>query len=81
MFAFQFMIMLEPEDRGNLEFFGKRVRILREERGWSQSDLAAKAGLNTVSGIELGEADLEFDALMKLAKAFGMSVGELLQGV
>lgn len=48
---------------------------LREEHGWSKSELARRAGLNqaTVSAVEIGR-QIPYDIqLRKLAKALGVS--------
>jgi transcriptional regulator with XRE-family HTH domain len=54
------------------------VRRLRKERGWTQRDLAAKAGTTqyTISEIELGHRDPHPTTLRKLAQALDISVAE-----
>jgi transcriptional regulator with XRE-family HTH domain len=54
------------------------VRRLRKERGWTQRDLAGKAGTTqyTISEIELGHREPHPTTLRKLAQAFGVSVAE-----
>jgi transcriptional regulator with XRE-family HTH domain len=51
------------------------VRRLRKERGWTQRDLAAKAGTTqyTISEIELGHRDPHPTTLRKLAQALDIS--------
>jgi transcriptional regulator with XRE-family HTH domain len=58
----------------------KRVRFLRKERQWTQEQLGEKAGLTYkfVGQIERGEVSPTLDSLDKLAKAFGVTAGELL---
>lgn len=58
-------------ERAILREFGKRVRAAREERGWTQEDLAAEAGLDRtyVGGIERGERNLALLNVNKLAVA------------
>jgi len=53
--------------------FGKRIRQLRLAKGWSQEELAERAGLHStyVGGIERGERNLGLDNLLKLARALG----------
>jgi transcriptional regulator with XRE-family HTH domain len=57
-----------------------RVRGLRVARGWSQEGLAAVAGLhrNYIGHIERGEVNVGVGNLVKLARALGVSVGELV---
>ena len=57
---------------------GGRVRELRGERGISQEELAARAGLhrNYVGRVERGERDIGITALGRLAAAVGVSLAE-----
>lgn len=59
--------------------FGRRVRELRQERGWSQEVLAEKAGIHRtyVGGIERGLRNVALVNLSRVAKAFGLSLSEL----
>src|SRR5947207_13381462 len=56
---------------------GHAVRQIREMRGYSQSLLAQKAGLqpNTVALIERGERGVSLDAVNKLATALAIPAG------
>ncbi len=53
---------------------GRKVRALRERRGWSQEHLAFEAGLhrNYVGGIERGERNVGLLNLCKIATALGV---------
>lgn len=58
----------------------ERLAELREERGWSQAELARLAGLSstTVSRIESGDrVDTRWDTIMKLASALGVEPEDL----
>lgn len=59
---------------------GRRVRELREARGWSQEQLGFEAELhrNYIGGIERGERNVAIVNIGKLAKAFGVHPRELL---
>jgi ribosome-binding protein aMBF1 (putative translation factor) len=63
-----------------LKAFGKRVRALRKARGWTQEDLAETAGLheNYISRLETGAQEPGFFVLRRLARAFNLSAGVLL---
>lgn len=61
--------------------FGRRVRELRKERGWSQEVLAGKCGLNRsyLSEVEGGGRNVSLENIEVLADALGISVGELFR--
>jgi transcriptional regulator with XRE-family HTH domain len=63
-----------------LRALGKRVRELRQERGYSQEKLAELAGIheNHVRRIEGGTANPSYLVLLKLARALGTSPGDLV---
>ena len=60
--------------------FGKRLRQLREERGWSQEEFADRAGLHRtyVSAVERGVRNPTLSVLERLARALGVSLNHLL---
>jgi len=68
-------------DSSLLRALGKRVRELRKERGYSQEKLAERAGIheNHVRRIEGGTANPSYVVLVKLAKALGVTPGELMR--
>ena len=61
---------------------GEAVRLGRKEAGFSQEKLAEKAGLSTVfiSRIERGIESPSVDNLLKVAKALGVRVSDLVEG-
>ena len=63
-----------------VKLLAKNVRLERVLRGWSQETLAELAGLNRtfVGAIERCEHNSTLVTVDKLAKAFGLSVAELL---
>lgn len=66
-----------------LRGLGWRVRQLRESKGWTQEILAARAKLDRsyVAGIEAGLRNPSTKALAKLARALGVTLSGLFQGV
>lgn len=72
-----------PRRADILERFGKRVRQLRHEAGYSQETFAAKIDLDRTyqGGIERGERNLALRNIEKIAKGLGISIAELFEGV
>ena len=63
------------------EIIAVNVRRLREERNWSQGQLAQQAGTSKViiSQIEKGDANPTINTIWKLAKAFSLPYTSLLE--
>jgi transcriptional regulator with XRE-family HTH domain len=64
------------------EQIGERVKALRHARDLSQGQLAAMLGIpaTNVSAIERGVRGLSIQQLVKLAKAFDVPPGQILDG-
>jgi len=60
--------------------FGKHLRKLREEKGWTQEELADKSGMHFtyIGQIERGLRNPSLINLHKLAKALKIGAGDLL---
>jgi len=60
---------------------GKRLRELRDAKGWTLETLAEAAAMNElqVGHIERGATDPKLSTIRKLARAYGMTVSELLR--
>jgi transcriptional regulator with XRE-family HTH domain len=61
------------------ERFGKLVRRLREENGYSQEDFAFRVGLHQtyVSSVERGERNVTIGTADRIARALGMTLSGL----
>ena len=59
---------------------GQKVRQLRKDRAWSQERLGEHARLHAtyIGSIERGERNVSLDNIVKVARAFDLSPGELL---
>ena len=59
--------------------FGTTLRRLRDERGYSQEELAERAGLhrNYVGGVERGERNVALENIVKLARALSVPPRDL----
>jgi XRE family transcriptional regulator, regulator of sulfur utilization len=64
-----------------IRIFGATVRGLREAKCWSQEQLAQYAGLNRsyIGEIERGETTASILTVEKLARAFDVSMADLLK--
>jgi len=60
---------------------GENLKRIRTEKGISQGDIVRKLGMpkSFVSNIENGKTNPTLATIAKLAKAIGVSVGELMQ--
>ncbi|MEO3945813.1 helix-turn-helix domain-containing protein [Gorillibacterium sp. CAU 1737] len=59
---------------------GRHIQWLRKEAGWTQVELSERLGIShqAVSKWENGESLPDLEVLLQLARAFGLSVEELL---
>ncbi len=59
----------------------RQLKALRAARGWSQAELAARSGVSKVhiARIETAKRDATVGVIEKLAKAFKVKPGELLE--
>jgi transcriptional regulator with XRE-family HTH domain len=61
---------------------GHRIQQLREEKGWTQRQLAAHLGISrsSLSNYESGDREITLPTLMRTAQLFGIPVDFLLPG-
>lgn len=59
--------------------FGRRVIALRQERSWTQEELASISGISTrsISNIENGVFSVTLDTIDKLAKSYSVTISSL----
>ena len=71
------------DDPDILARFGQRVRELRTRAGLSQEGFAAKCGLDRtyVGGIERGERNVSLRNIAVIAKALGIPISKLTEGL
>ena len=67
----------------NAASIGKRIRKVRESKGWRQEDFAEKIGLSvTYTGmIERGEKTPKLETFITIANVLGVSADQLLADV
>ena len=65
------------------EQLGMRIRFLRQQRRWSQEDLALNANINKnyISDLENGRRNPSLEILERIASTFNISLSELFKGV
>ncbi|MBF0153349.1 MAG: helix-turn-helix transcriptional regulator [Magnetococcales bacterium] len=71
---------MERETEQNIKkSFGKRLRLLRKQKGLSQGTLALACDLDRtyIGGIERGERNIGLVNIYKISIALGVSVKEL----
>jgi len=56
--------------------FGKRVRQLRSQKGWTQEQLAERTGRHWtyIGGIERGERNVTIKVIADIARALGVEM-------
>ena len=61
---------------------GKRIRARRTELGWTQDELAQKAGISKgfLSDLENGKRGTGADTLLDIARVLGVSLDRLMTG-
>lgn len=75
----------EPPDAstvsGHLQGLARRIRALRERRGMTQEDLAARCGISVsfASLLERGERSPSYETLLQVASALQLPLWELLR--
>src|ERR1700691_3145217 len=62
---------------------GKRIRGLRQKKGFSQESFADHCGLHRtyMGGIERGEHNLTIQTALTVAQGLGITVSRLLSGI
>ena len=70
------------QENDDKRYIGNRLRILREQRGWSQEKLAAKMGekynRKLIAMYENGEGHMRMGALFAACEALEVSLGALV---
>ena len=63
-----------------MQTLGKKIRLLRHQKSWSQEDVAKQLGISipAFSKIETGITDINLSRLEQISKLFDMTVVQLL---
>lgn len=72
---------VEDPHEAELKAIGERLKVLRQEKGFSQRELARRAGLThtTISAIEGGRIDPSLGTLKRILGACEVRMGEFFQ--
>ncbi len=63
-----------------MKSLGKKIRLLRHQKGWSQEDVAKQLDISipAFSKIETGITDINLSRLEQISKLYEMSIVQLL---
>lgn len=66
-----------------LAIIGSNIKVVRQDRGWTQQELAERLGKarQAIQKLETGTVNPRFLTVVEVAKALDVSVGYLLTGV
>lgn len=69
--------------KSNYKKFGQLVKGWREDRGFTQEELAyrSKISVTYISKIENGQTNVSLDTICKIATGLGITLSELLKGM
>lgn len=73
------MKMISAADRRRLKVLGKKIRQIREAKGWSQEELGFQCGLHRtyIGDVERGERNISAVNIFKVAEALQVHPAEL----
>lgn len=73
--------LLSVKNPADIQAFGMHLRKLREEKGWSQQQLADTANVPkiTIQRIELAKSSATLDMLISIAKALEIKIEKLVE--
>ena len=61
-----------------LPLLAKNIKRLRKKRGWTQRQLGAIARTTSIAMLECGRRQGRTETLDRIAKAFGLTIDELI---
>ena len=75
--------MAQPTEFRQIQLVGRKIRQLRKERQQTQTELAARLGIqqSDLSRMEKGEYRVSLDTLFKILAEFRIGVGEFFDEV
>lgn len=72
-----------PDHEAVMRRFGKRLRHLRQQRGWTQMHMAIEFKIDRayLSDVERGVKSISLPMVEKIAQAFQTSLSEILKDI
>jgi transcriptional regulator with XRE-family HTH domain len=72
---------VEKRYKIEIKAFGKRLKTIRQKKGFTQLDLELESGINRteISRIENGSKNIEFYTIVKLAEALEVKLSDLFK--
>ncbi len=67
--------MTKMEKEKNLELIGKTIKMIREQKGLSQEELASRCGYTSrsaINKIELGKTDMAYSKIINISAVLGI---------
>lgn len=80
MLLYIFFLRFDVQQTFTMNALGKKIRLLRHQRGWSQEDVAKRLDISipAFSKIETGITDVNLSRLNQISKLFDLSLVQLL---
>lgn len=80
IFIFTFTFGVKKNNIYQMNTLGKKIRLLRHQRGWSQEDVAKRLDISipAFSKIETGITDVNLSRLNQISTLFELSLVQLL---
>jgi len=65
------------------QWFGQRLRALREKHGWTQVEMAERLGVDRsyISDMERGKKNVCLPTLEVIAKGTGLTISQVVRGL
>jgi transcriptional regulator with XRE-family HTH domain len=79
--SMQTNIYSKKKNNPPMQTLGKKIRLLRHQKSWSQEDVAKQLGISipAFSKIETGITDINLSRLEQISKLFDLTVVQLLK--
>ena len=78
--VYAYFFVSYPSTNLQMKTLGKKIRLLRQQKGWTQQDVAKKLDVSipAFSKMETGITDLNLSRLNQIAKLFNLTLLQLV---